>query len=210
MAELLKEIAPAGQTGRADVNPSRAPIPIVFTKQSRRQPRSLRSRHPWRLPMTWRDESSLHAWREPGGGLMCPRDAFNLANRKLIVEARARYRVPAIYGMPGLASEGGLIYYNTESSTNTGPRLGSVGRYCAEKASRPAGAATNEVRLRINMQLQSTRPHSARDAAIHCRRAHRIVASHRRAPLLHCRRGQLIAMAHHVDSEINREGRYRR
>src|ERR1700692_2051179 len=35
--------------------------------------------------------------REPGGGLIVSADAFNLANRKLIMDLAARHRVPAIY-----------------------------------------------------------------------------------------------------------------
>jgi hypothetical protein len=38
---------------------------------------------------------------EPGGGLIVSADAFNLANRKLIVDLAARHRVPAKSREPG-------------------------------------------------------------------------------------------------------------
>jgi putative ABC transport system substrate-binding protein len=48
---------------------------------------------------------------EPGGGLIVSADAFNLANRELIIQLAARHQLPAIYGFPGTAADGGLIYY---------------------------------------------------------------------------------------------------
>jgi putative ABC transport system substrate-binding protein len=49
--------------------------------------------------------------REPGGGIICSADPFNYSNRALIIELAARHGLPAIYGIPGTAAEGGLIYY---------------------------------------------------------------------------------------------------
>jgi putative ABC transport system substrate-binding protein len=49
--------------------------------------------------------------REPGSGIIFSPDAFLYANRALIIELAARHRLPAIYGLPGTAAEGGLIYY---------------------------------------------------------------------------------------------------
>jgi putative ABC transport system substrate-binding protein len=48
---------------------------------------------------------------EPSGGLIVSADAFNLANRELIIQLAARHQLPAIYGIPGAAADGGLIYY---------------------------------------------------------------------------------------------------
>jgi putative ABC transport system substrate-binding protein len=47
----------------------------------------------------------------PGGGLIFTADAFVLSNRKTLIELAARYRLPAIYGIPHHAAEGSLIYY---------------------------------------------------------------------------------------------------
>jgi putative ABC transport system substrate-binding protein len=49
--------------------------------------------------------------REPGTGLIVSPDAFNYTNRALIIELAARLQLPAAYGIPGTAAEGGLIYY---------------------------------------------------------------------------------------------------
>jgi len=54
---------------------------------------------------------------EPGGGLIAPPDGFLLEYRKLIIELAARYRLPAIYGLPLFTAQGGLAYYGTNSST---------------------------------------------------------------------------------------------
>jgi putative tryptophan/tyrosine transport system substrate-binding protein len=52
--------------------------------------------------------------RELGGGLIVSPDAFNLSNHKSIIEIAARHRLPTIYGIPGTAAEGGLIYYGVD------------------------------------------------------------------------------------------------
>ena len=49
--------------------------------------------------------------REPGSGIIVSPDAFLYQNRKLVTELAARHHLPAIYGLPGTAAEGGLIYY---------------------------------------------------------------------------------------------------
>jgi putative ABC transport system substrate-binding protein len=49
--------------------------------------------------------------REPGSGIIFSPDAFIYKNRKEIIELAAHHRLPAIYGLPGSAAEGGLIYY---------------------------------------------------------------------------------------------------
>jgi ABC-type uncharacterized transport system substrate-binding protein len=52
--------------------------------------------------------------RQPNSGLIFLSDSFTLANRKLIVELAARYRVPAIYASIGAVRDGGLISYGPE------------------------------------------------------------------------------------------------
>jgi putative tryptophan/tyrosine transport system substrate-binding protein len=49
--------------------------------------------------------------REPGNGIIFSPDAFIYKNRKEVIELAALHRLPAIYGLPGSAAEGGLIYY---------------------------------------------------------------------------------------------------
>jgi hypothetical protein len=46
-----------------------------------------------------------------GGGLILSPDAFIYTNRKLIIELASRYQLPAIFGIPSTAADGGLIFY---------------------------------------------------------------------------------------------------
>ena len=91
--------------------------------------------------------------REPGGGLIVSADAFNLANRKLIMDLAARHRVPAIYGFPALAAEGGLIYYNVEFIDQYRSAAGYVARILrGEKAGDLPVQQPARFELRINMR----------------------------------------------------------
>jgi ABC-type uncharacterized transport system substrate-binding protein len=45
----------------------------------------------------------------PNGGLVVEPDAYTSANRRLIIEFAARYRLPAVYAYPRDAAEGGLV-----------------------------------------------------------------------------------------------------
>jgi putative ABC transport system substrate-binding protein len=90
--------------------------------------------------------------REPGGGLIVSADGFNLANRKLIAELAAHYGVPTIYGMTGLASEGGLIYYNAEIIDQYRSAAGYVDRILrGEKPGDLPVQQPTKFELRINM-----------------------------------------------------------
>jgi putative tryptophan/tyrosine transport system substrate-binding protein len=91
--------------------------------------------------------------REPGGGLIVSADAFNLANRKLIMDLAARHRVPAIYGFPALAAEGGLIYYNVEFIDQYRSAAGYVARILhGEKAGDLPVQQPARFELRINLK----------------------------------------------------------
>jgi putative tryptophan/tyrosine transport system substrate-binding protein len=57
---------------------------------------------------------------KPGSGLIASAEAFNLVNRKLIIELAARHRVPAIYGIQGAAFDGGLIHYSIDIADQYG------------------------------------------------------------------------------------------
>jgi putative ABC transport system substrate-binding protein len=52
--------------------------------------------------------------RVSGSGVVFSADAFIYNNRKQVIELAAEHRVPAIYGLPGTAAEGGLIYYSVD------------------------------------------------------------------------------------------------
>jgi putative tryptophan/tyrosine transport system substrate-binding protein len=52
--------------------------------------------------------------REPGMGLLLPRDGFTFPYRKLIIDLAARYRLPAIYGHHEYVDDGGLAFYGVD------------------------------------------------------------------------------------------------
>jgi putative ABC transport system substrate-binding protein len=66
--------------------------------------------------------------REPGGGLIVPPDGFLIPYRKLMIELAARYRLPAIYGYPVFAVEGGLAAYGNKASEQFRQAAGYVDR----------------------------------------------------------------------------------
>jgi putative tryptophan/tyrosine transport system substrate-binding protein len=51
---------------------------------------------------------------EPGGGLVAIPDSFINERRDLIIALTARYRLPALYGIPSFAPSGGLMTYNVD------------------------------------------------------------------------------------------------
>jgi putative tryptophan/tyrosine transport system substrate-binding protein len=57
---------------------------------------------------------------EPGSGMIVAPEGFNFANRKLIIELNARYRLPAIYADFDSASNGGLIQYSFDFAAQYG------------------------------------------------------------------------------------------
>jgi putative tryptophan/tyrosine transport system substrate-binding protein len=50
----------------------------------------------------------------PNGGMVVEPDAYTHANRRLIIELAAQYRLPAIYAYRQEASEGGLVSYGPD------------------------------------------------------------------------------------------------
>jgi putative tryptophan/tyrosine transport system substrate-binding protein len=128
--ELLKEIAPSVSRVRLMFNPSSSPYSHLFYQTIEAATSKFAVEAATALV---HDPSEIEPaiamlGREPGGGLIVSADGFNLANRKLIVELAARYRVPAIYGMTGLASEGGLVYYNAQITNQYLAAAGYVDR----------------------------------------------------------------------------------
>ena len=61
-----------------------------------------------------RTRSDHEAGLATEGGVILNADAFVLTNRAAAIDLAARYRVPAIYGIPTTAAEGGLIYYRLD------------------------------------------------------------------------------------------------
>jgi putative tryptophan/tyrosine transport system substrate-binding protein len=113
--ELLKTIAPG--TTRADLlfNPATAP-PLQFYLPSIEAGASAFGIRTSLAPVRRNDEIEgviARMAHDPGSSLIVMPDAFNAANRNLIITLAARYRVPAMYGN-NFADAGGLIFYGTD------------------------------------------------------------------------------------------------
>jgi putative tryptophan/tyrosine transport system substrate-binding protein len=111
--ELLTEIAPLINRVALMFNPVSSPYSPLYYQ-------SIAAAAPTRVVKTVtvlvRDLSDIEQvmtklGHEQGNGIIFSPDAFLYQNRALIIELAARHRLPAIYGLPGTAAEGGLIYY---------------------------------------------------------------------------------------------------
>jgi putative ABC transport system substrate-binding protein len=61
-------------------------------------------------------ESAIESFsRQPNGGLIFLTDAFLVVHRKLVVEAAARHRLPAIYPSTLFVRDGGLMRYGVDT-----------------------------------------------------------------------------------------------
>jgi ABC-type uncharacterized transport system substrate-binding protein len=111
--ELLKEIAPHIRRVGFMFNPISSPYsPLYYESIAVAAPKLAVE------PVTAlvRDLSDIEQtmtkfMHEQGSGVIFSPDAFLYQNRKLLIELAARHRLPAMYGLPGTAAEGGLIYY---------------------------------------------------------------------------------------------------
>jgi putative ABC transport system substrate-binding protein len=114
--ELLKEIAPQVTRVALVFNPDTSPQSQFFYQSMETATATLRV-HAVVAPVRVIgdiEEAMATIGREPGGGLIISADTFNYTNRKLIIELSARHQLPAIYGILGTATEGGLIYYRVD------------------------------------------------------------------------------------------------
>jgi putative ABC transport system substrate-binding protein len=153
--QLLKQIAPRVNRVALMFNPSSSPYSQLFYQSIEAAAPTLAVQVSAALVHDPSEIEPVIAMlgREPRGGLIVSANAFNLANRKLIVDLAARHRVPAIYGFPALASEGGLIYYNVEFIDQYRPAAGYVDRILrGEKAGDLPVQQPTRFELRINMQ----------------------------------------------------------
>jgi putative ABC transport system substrate-binding protein len=113
--ELLKEIAPRTARIALLFNPATAP-PLQFYVPSIQAAASSFAVEVSTAPVGNKEEiepviaGQAHS---PGGSLIVMPDAFNAANRELIITFAARYGVPAIYGN-NFAESGGLIFYGAD------------------------------------------------------------------------------------------------
>jgi putative ABC transport system substrate-binding protein len=113
--ELLKEIAPRTARIALLFNPATAP-PLQFYVPSIQAAASSFAVAVNTAPVHDKEEIEpviAGQASSPGGSLIVMPDAFNAANRELIITLAARYGVPAMYGN-NFAELGGLIFYGAD------------------------------------------------------------------------------------------------
>ena len=114
--ELLKEIAPRTARVALLFNPTTAPQ-LKFYMPSIKATASSVAVEVSAAPVHAKEEIEgviAAQARTPGGGLIVIPDAFNDANRELIIALAARYRIPTIFNNPLCSELGGLISYGTD------------------------------------------------------------------------------------------------
>ena len=111
--ELLKEIAPQVARVALMFNPDSSPYSQLYYK-------SIEAAAPKFNVQTITaqvrgsgeiEQAITMLGREQDGGLILSPDSFIYTNRKLIIELAARHRLPAVFGIPSTAADGGLIFY---------------------------------------------------------------------------------------------------
>jgi putative ABC transport system substrate-binding protein len=115
--ELLKEMAPKVRRVGLMFNPQTAPYFPIFLRDFGASATSLATEISAK-PV--RDGAEIDAAiaalaQEPGGGLVCSPDPFINTQRSLIMALVERHRLPAIYSLRQIVSEGGLIAYGPDS-----------------------------------------------------------------------------------------------
>jgi putative tryptophan/tyrosine transport system substrate-binding protein len=116
--ELLKELVPRTERAALLFSPATA-VPLQFLMPSIQAAASSLAVEVSVAPVRVRDEIEVviaAQARNPGGNLIVLPDAFNAANRELIIALAARYRLPAIYYNRYFADSGGLIAYGSDNA----------------------------------------------------------------------------------------------
>jgi putative ABC transport system substrate-binding protein len=114
--DLLKEIAPRIRRVALMFNPASSPYSRLFYQTITEA--SAKFSVETSMALTYErgdiERAMTMLAREPGTGVIVSADAFNSTNHALIIELAARLQLPAIYGIPGTAADGGLIYYGVD------------------------------------------------------------------------------------------------
>jgi putative tryptophan/tyrosine transport system substrate-binding protein len=115
--ELLKEMAPGMQSVGALYNPKTAPGGGAYYLQLVNQAAQAMRVNvvALRVSDVAQAEAAIESLgRAPNGGLLVMPDGFNVANRKRIIAAAARHRLPAMYPIPTFTVDGGLASYGVD------------------------------------------------------------------------------------------------
>ena len=108
--------------------------------------------------------------REPGGALFVAPDTFNTNHRATIISLAARNHLPAVYGPPVFASDGGLVSYGADFQDNFGPSARYVDNIL--RGAKPSGLPVQmpvkyllTINLKTAKELSLTVPQTLRVAA---------------------------------------------
>jgi len=113
--ELLSAIAPGVKRAAFMGNPDTTPL-LAYVPSFETAARSLKV-VPIVAPVhsDVEIETAINALgHEPGDGLVVMPDVFTLGHRAPIILAAARNNIPAVYGLSGMARDGGLLSYGVE------------------------------------------------------------------------------------------------
>jgi putative ABC transport system substrate-binding protein len=113
--ELLSEIAPGLKQATVMFNPGTAPA-SAYMPSLETAARSLKVEL---IIAPVHSDAEIETaiitlGREPGGGLLVLADVFTFVHRAPLISAAARNNVPAVYGLPEMARDGGLLSYGTD------------------------------------------------------------------------------------------------
>jgi putative ABC transport system substrate-binding protein len=109
--ELLNQIAPRVKRVSYVFSPMASPYAPLFYKSIEAAAASLGVKTIAAPAHEPAQIEPILAGLKSDGGVVFNADAFILTNRQLAIDLAALHRVPAIYGIPTRAIEGGLIYY---------------------------------------------------------------------------------------------------
>ena len=117
--QLLKEMKPTirrvTMISNSDASPGRH-IVSVYLEGNKKFARGLNIEYNIAEVRTAADIETTISSMGPEDGLMVSADQFLWANRRLIFDLTARYRIPAIYSWSGYVIEGGLMAYTIDQA----------------------------------------------------------------------------------------------
>jgi putative ABC transport system substrate-binding protein len=134
--ELLKEIAPGVKRVAYLFSPKASPYAPLFYQSIEAAAGTLAVEATTAPALEPSDIEPILSRLGPDTGVIFNADAFVLTNRLRAIEGAARYRLPAIYGIPTKAIEGGLIYYGLDILDQYGQAVAYVDRIL--KGEKPA------------------------------------------------------------------------
>ena len=113
--ELLKQVAPTASRVAMIYNPSTAPAEFVRSMEAIAPTLSLLPTHA-AVRNAAEIDSTIEAFaRDPGGGIVVVPDIFTATNRKQIIGAAAKWRLPAVYPHALHTKDNGLISYGPDT-----------------------------------------------------------------------------------------------